>query len=315
MIVAGMAFIVSVAAVPLAILERELRFVEIAVCELAAYLCGAATTIALALNGVGLMSLAIGPVVSAGMTTLLLSIVTRFVPSERPRRGDARDLWAFSSGLVKFNMSNYGVRNVDNLGLSRFASQTQLGLYSRAYTLTIAPVIQVGSIVGRVLFPVLARHRDEPSELRARWQRVSLPTTALMAYLSVLIAFCTSPLTAALLGTRWSSIAGIWRILTLSAVPQVLCATLGCVFQAYGQTQRLFRVNGVQLICVVIGVAVGLRWAATGVAWGVTAAYIVSLGRDWHQSGLRRWSALLAPRPSSSPRLPCSGRLKGCGRR
>ena len=53
-------------------------------------------------------------------------------------------------------------------------------------------------------------------------------------------------------------------------------ASLGCIYQAMGRTQTLFRIALVQMASVAVGAAIGLPWAATGVAVGVTAALCAS---------------------------------------
>lgn len=272
MAVAGISFVTSLSIVPTALLERSLRFGKLAVCELAAQAASSIFTIIAVRFGLGIYSLAISPIVATAALSLMLTGATGYRPRARPTVRDLRSLWRFSSGMFGFNVSNYFNRNLDNLALSKFSGPFSLGLYSRAYSLTMLPVSQVGLVVSRVLFPVLARKREDPASMRAEWTRVLRPVFALSLPLSVLMMLAAQDFVRLIFKPTWAPLSTVIVLLAAAAGPQIVCAGFGCVFQAVGRTRLLFGLTALQTVLMAVGVGLGVHDGANGVAVGVGAA-------------------------------------------
>lgn len=272
LVVASIAFAVSVTVVPSALLQRTLRLGTLAAIEFGANFCGSAVVIFLAWKGFGVVSLSFGPVATALLITVTLSAVTRFRPRGWPTLADLRSLWNFSASLLGTNVSYYVFRNVDVMALTATSSAQLVGIYSRAYSLVSAPVTQAGAVIGRVLFPILARSQGQPSVMRERWLRTTYASFGILLPVSVSFAFVAPYVVRVFFEPRWYGLATIISILSLAVPARLLCNAMGPVYQATGNTTPLFRVTLVQGAALIAGVGIGTVWGPEGVAWGVVVA-------------------------------------------
>ena len=177
---ASLTFTLSLNVVPYAILERQLQFRKIAAIDIGSATVGLAVSVACASQGVGAESLVIGPLTTAVILSVASLMTARWVPKAWPRWSSARALLGFSGHMTGYNVLGYWARNADNLLLGRFAGPTQLGLYTRAYMLMLLPLVQVGSVLGRVLLPLLSSMQDDLARLRQATIRVARTTSLLV---------------------------------------------------------------------------------------------------------------------------------------
>jgi PST family polysaccharide transporter len=232
---------------------------------------GGAAAIAAAVLGAGVWSL----VIDALGATVVQSLLALRLGIGRLRGGfhrdAARELWQLSGGQAGFQAMNYWSRNADNLIVGRFVGASALGLYDRAYQLMLLPITQVGSVIGYVLFPAMARIRSDRERLKAAYLR-SLAATALLAFPVVVATFAAAPyVVQALFGSKWSGMTPILRLLCLAALPQSIGTTAGPIYQAQGRTDLLLRWGVASGIVTVAAFAIGVVWGVEGVA----AAYAI----------------------------------------
>lgn len=272
LVICGTAFAVSLTVVPSALLQRRLQLGRLAAIEFSANAAGAVTSILLAARGFGVISLSVGPVVTAVAMTISLTIVTKFIPTAKPTVADAQSLWGFSGYLLGVNSTYYVFRNIDIIALTLVSGPAQVGLYSRAYSLVSAPVTQAGAVIGRVLFPILARTRNDPTAFRDRWLRTSYASFSLFLPIAIAVGVTSPTLVGSLFTEQWWPMATVMTALSVAVPMRLLCNTLGPVFQATGHTRALFLTTLGQGAATIVGVTVGTHWGPVGVAWGVAIA-------------------------------------------
>jgi PST family polysaccharide transporter len=270
--VAGISFALSLTVVPSALLQRRLRLGQLAAIEFAANLAGAISAIGLVWLGFGVVSFSIGSVVTALLLTIALTATTRYVPTARPTAGDARAIWGFSGSLLAFNAANYFFLNTDTMVLTVVGTPQQVGIYSRANSLFSAPVTQVGAVIGRVLFPILALSRENPSIFKDRWLRTTFASFGILFPITITISVASPYFIGMLFDPRWHQMAPILSILSLAAPTRLLLAALGTVYLATGHTRQLLRVSLGWGVAYSVGVLAGASWGPIGVAWGVAVA-------------------------------------------
>lgn len=269
--IAGLTFALDICVVHTSIMERALHFRQLALIETATLLFGIGVSIATAACGFGASSLVLGPVAATVATSIWMWLAVPWRPAWIVSRSAAATTLRFGRGLVGANALSYWSRNADNILLARFASASELGLYSRAYSLMMAPILQITSVFGRVLFPTLARMRDDKQALGRYWLRAT--KVGLLTTLPAALTCATAgpALIDGLYGPRWRGAGVILELLGIAAAIQILPASTGQVFQATGATGKLFRVGVRMSICTVLAIVIGLPWGAIGVATGIAA--------------------------------------------
>lgn len=256
----------SVAVVPQALLERRLRFGDIARIELTAVVCGGVTAVVAALAGAGAWSLVVQTTVAVVVSALLLFRVGGFRPARHWDRADMRSVAGFSVGLTGFNLFNYAARNADNILIGRVFGATALGLYALAYRLMLYPLQSVTWTVNRVMYPVYAGFQDDDGALRDAYLR-SVGLVGFVAFPMVAgLGAVADRLVATLFGPEWATSATILMVLVPVAAIQVVVATVGPIYQAKDRPRALLGWGVVSGTATVFAFVIGLAGGVVGVA-------------------------------------------------
>jgi PST family polysaccharide transporter len=270
LIVASLNFMLACGGVQIALLERSFNFRRLAIIETVTNVIGLVTVPIAAVAGLGVYSLLLGPLLTTTTLSAALWLDVRWWPSRGASRAALSQLWRFSRGLVGFNAVNYWSRNVDNLLLGGAVASAELGEYNRAYNLMTIPVGQISLVLIRVLYPALARMRDEPKRMGRAWSRAVSATSGTLALPLTLSMAATAPaFVHVVYGPRWTGMVVVLELLSLAAVPQILGAATGGPYRAADRTGLLFKLGVLGTVITVLAILAGLPWGITGVATAI----------------------------------------------
>jgi O-antigen/teichoic acid export membrane protein len=266
LVLASLAFTLSLNVVPFAILERRMQFGKVALIDVGASTVGLSVSIVCAALGVGAASLVIGPLSTTILTSVAALAAARWVPKAGPSWSCARRLMGFSGHLTGFNILAYWGRNADNLLLGRFAGTTELGLYNRAYTLMLLPLTQVGGVLGRVLLPLFSSMQNDRARLRQAMVRVAGTTSLLVFPVLLGLAATAHNFVLVAFGPAWRGAIPLIVILAIAGMPQVFGILSAQVCQAVGEPRLLSTWGTVWNLTAIAAILAGLHWGAEGVA-------------------------------------------------
>lgn len=266
---------------PLALLEREMRFGPITAVDLAGGIAQTAVSIGLAVGGAGVWALVGGQIAFAGAQ----AAVAIGAAPVRPRLRDAdwstfRSMSAFGRHVAIANVVSYGNQNAERIVTGRMLGTGPLGYYGIVARLAALPDRTIGNILGRGVFPAMARLRDDEQGFRRVWlenvQRLALlsvPTT-------IGVIVLAEPLILTMLGDDWRAAIVPLQILAASGLVRAYAMTGGEVFMAK-ERPRYRIVNEVAyLVLIIPSLIVGAHFGELeGVAIGVAATnVVVSMG-------------------------------------
>jgi O-antigen/teichoic acid export membrane protein len=293
---ASLLFTVNVSVVQVSLLERTLRFKQIAIIETACMSAGIAVTVVTAALGAGPFSLIFGPLANQVSLSVVMWLAVRWRPRAMPDRASTKQFWMMSRGITGFSVLNFWSRNADNLLLARVVTLAELGNYNRAYNLMKLPVLQMNTMMSRVLFPALTRLRDDRVRLSNAWLRALSTAGAATAPIAIGMAVAAPALVEVLFGSRWLGMVTVLELLALSALPQTLTTTVAAVLRATGATDTLFRLGLLTAAMSITAILIGLRWGTIGVATALAVKFyletLVSLRVSLRQLALR-WRDLI----------------------
>lgn len=211
--------------------------------------------------------------------------MVRWRPTSFISRLALRDLWAYSGGLLGFNVVSYWGRNVDNLLVGRVFGASSLGFYNRAYNLMLLPITQITGALGRVMFPALAAMEGDLPRVRSAYLRGLRVINAVTVPLLLGLAATSDGLVPFLWGDQWGAAIPILQVLCLAGIPQCLTTTVGWIYQSQGETGTMFRQGLYSAAVGVVAIVVGLQWGPVGVAWAVCFRFWVMLPLGLHVAG------------------------------
>ena len=290
--------IVGAAVVPLALLNRELRFRRVAAVNLLATLVAAATRLALACLGAGAIALVAGYAVSGLVILLGATLAHPFRPRLRARAGAIAGLARFGLRSTLANAAEQSFKNVDYLLVGWFYGAAPLATYRLAFDVAMEPPLAVSTIVNRTSLPVLAREAARGGDLTAilAW---SLGKIAILVVpLLVALVFAAGPLTALLhdaAGRSYADAAGPLAILAGAALVRVMFQPLSTVLVGAGRPGMAARLSLATLIMLACGVVFAgtLLPAASGLL-AVSAIWLAIYPglAVWALRSLRRHEAI-----------------------
>lgn len=261
----------SLAALPLALMNRNLQFGQLAINDVATALAGLGAAIAAAYVGLGYWSLVIGPAAGAVVTLAGAWLATRWKPG-RPSIKVEREILSFGANLTGFNLVNFFSRNLDNILIGKFSGPVELGYYDRAYKLLLFPLQNINQPLSRLMVPLLSRIQDD----KPRFRELYLRTNWLLAFITVpgiaALTIAAEPVVSILFGEHWLGVAPIFAWLGIAGLMQPVSSTTGWIFICQGKTGTMFRWGVYSALTTALSFAAGLKWGAVGVA----AAYAIS---------------------------------------
>ncbi len=226
----------------LVLLQRDLKFRDLAVIEIVATMVSTLSMFVAAWLGQGVMSLVIGQIVYYGVRSVQL--VAAGLPHWRPHlHFRVSDL----AGYIGFGLYQMGERTVTYLAINtikliigRYLGADILGRYYVAYQIIVYPVTRISTVIMSVSFPIMARFQESDDLLRRGYLHMSRLISFTM-FPMLVVAFIAAPVFVPLLmGPGWSGVTPIFQILCVVALFKVLGSTTVPTYLSRGRADLGF---------------------------------------------------------------------------
>lgn len=254
-----------------ALAQREFRFRELAVRDVAASLSGGTVGIALAAFGAKTWSLVAQSMVASTVAAALLWRSSRWRPRlEEVSLAHVKELWHYSSRILTYNAFKYLVQNVDQLIIGYLMGPIALGAYVFAAKVVLTPMTSLRGAFGAYLFPKFSRLQSDARAVSASYELFMKIIAACVMPAMAAVAVAGPLVIALLFGDKWSAAAPLVQIFTLVAVAQALIAPVGELMKALNRPGWLLGwavcLSAMIAACVTIGASRGTLGAAAGLA-------------------------------------------------
>lgn len=265
------------AAIAQAILQREMRFKEIAVNAVLSYFFGyAVCSISLALAGFGIWALIAGLILQNVISSVGLLRLARHSMLPLFDIPSLKHLAVFGTGMTLARVGNYLAVNADYFIVGRWLGAEALGFYSRAYVILMQPAQLFGSAADNVMFPAMASIQHDEDRLASAYHRalalialVTLPLSGAIIPLAPEIVFI-------LLGERWGSVVFPLQILIATLFIRTAYKITGSLLRSRGKVYRHAAWQWSYAFLVALGAWFGQPHGIAGVAVGVSLAIIIN---------------------------------------
>lgn len=249
-------------------LERELDFRRRVIPELAANLIGSASSIGLALLGVGVWSLVWGQLIRVTVSSTLVWFFVRWRPRFRFNVRLARDLFRYGKHIVASQGLIFLITNSDNAVVGRYAGDAALGFYGFAYNLSNLPATQITSMVNQVMFPAFSKLGADAAQARARYYLTVVRYVAWVAVpISVATILFAREFVQGLYGDVWAAAIIPLQILAIYGFIRSIAANMGSIFRAMGKPQWLTYIALWRLITMLVFLYPAVKlWGIVGVS-------------------------------------------------
>lgn len=271
-------------AVPLAMLQREIRFERISVVEFSAVIVGSLVTLSSAMLGLGVWSLVIGSLARTITTTIGILFGSGFWMSPVFRFGGLGRLFTFGAKVTVQQFLWYANTQLDVMLVGKLLGNHFLGLYSVALNLATLPMSKIMRITSQVAFPAYSRLQDDV-EQASEYYFKSVQLASLMFFPLMWGFSSVAPeFVEVILGDRWTGATIVLQLVTLMVPFQVLSAFLSPLLFGFGRPdigiRNLLTLISLKLPAILVGTHWGLAGVSVGLAGAVLLALVINLRRS-----------------------------------
>lgn len=255
------------------LLQRRLRFRELAWLEVVAQAVGVVAGIGTTLAGGGYWGLVVMPLASSACQTAVVWLLADWQPRSLGQRAPTGSLVGEGGSQVGTQILYFVVRNADDVMLGWRAGAVALGSYSVAYRLVMLPLELCAAPFQAVVVAALCHFHDD----EARYRRFFLGAVRAMLALSLPVAgfllVDATRVVAVCFGASWSASAVLLWWLGPAVVAGPLGAMCGWYYTSTRQIRREFAWSLVTTPAVLAAFLVGSAWGAHGMAAASSLAF------------------------------------------
>lgn len=243
----------SAAAVPLALLRRDLRFRRAAVVETGAIVAGMGVGVGLAIELHSAVALALGQAAGTAAMVVLASRAAGYVLRPAFDRADAAKLATFAGQVGGLGFLAYCTSILPSLFIGRQFGAAVLGWFSRARQMAELPADYAVSSIYRVVYPLYGRVRGDATRTRTLLREALGLTTGLTWPVFAFIAGAAPLLVAVVLGPRWEETAPLLTLFALGVCAAIPTGLLTNCAEAFGW-MRIIALRQAALLAGVVAV-------------------------------------------------------------
>jgi polysaccharide transporter, PST family len=248
------------------LLNRNLRFAEIALIDSLSLLLQFVLTLLLAIRGLGVWSIVAGNISYSAINGLLCILRSRWKPG-RPRLvSEMRAILAFGANTSIYSLALFFSTNITPLLIGNTQSVASLGQYTRANAFLSLPLNNLVEPLAQATLPVLARLRPYPELYRTTYlnflQRLNLAVLPAAAFLLL----AARPLVEATLGSNWREAGDLLAILAPVIGALGFGYAVSDLFITQDRSAELRSLGLAELVVRVGAVFIGVRFGIYGAA-------------------------------------------------
>jgi lipopolysaccharide exporter len=262
------------------LLQKELRFRDLALVEFLSATAGAIVAIGCALEGLGVYALVFGQLGAACLTTVSVAMIVwcEWRPMVRFRTVDIQPYLRFGLFQLGNRGVNFLVARVDQILIGALLGATTLGIYNFAWNLGIMPVTRINPILTRIAFPLFAKVQLENERLKRGYLLLVWLLTATNGPILVGAAAVADTLVPLAFGPQWVPMVPVLQILAFVGLSRSIVNPIGSLILAKGRPDLEFKLNVFFVVLQIPSVYLGARIGGLhGVAWTVLVLQLADL--------------------------------------
>lgn len=266
-------FILTAAgSIPTALLQRQMRFVEIAWIEALSGLVGTALGIVLALLGYSYWSLVAAAVAWPATATLSAWVLSGWRPRWPTVTRDVVPMLKYGTTLMVNGLVVFASYNSEKILLGRVWGASTLGIYSRASQISAMPTALIGQATISIAFSALSRLQDNPEHQRRYFSSFYLLVNAITVPVSIFCFAFAPDVIDTLLGRGWEQAHSVLRMLAPSILVLGMINPPGALLMATGRQNRSLAIGVVLVPLCLVAYIAGLPYGPNGVAFAYSLA-------------------------------------------
>ncbi|MEP3374502.1 lipopolysaccharide biosynthesis protein [Maribacter dokdonensis] len=259
------------------LLLKNFRFKNASLVDITSNLIGYSIGVYLAMNNYGVWSLVIATLLSSLISTITMFYFAPITISLKMHHKEARELFAFGSGMMLISFSNFLSNKGLNLVFGKIFAQDILGIYERTSRIKELPSQFLASIINKVMFPVMSEIQDENEKLIRIYKFGIGVSNSLMIPITVFLIFFTAEIVHILMGSNWNEaiipLQIMFLVLTFSNSGKMTDAVIRSKGLIYKNVSRKYIFT---ILIILLSGILGYLYGINGAAVGIVLSYFIN---------------------------------------
>jgi O-antigen/teichoic acid export membrane protein len=265
------------------ILQKNMRFNDIAITDVFSRIISFISVILLAYHGYGVFSLVYGTLVYALVSTIGYNYFGRtlYQPQYHFKLSEVKEFLNFGLYQMGDKTINYFASEMDTILIGKLLGTEALGIYKVAKDLTIKPYSVINPIITKVTFPLMSKMNNDIKRLKSLFIKT-------LGYLSnvnfpvyILLFILAKPIVLILFGDEWIKAIPIVQILSITFALRSIGNPSGVLLLSLGKVNVAFYWGLAKFTLFPLAILLGVPWGMQGVAIAILILHILFYFLNW----------------------------------
>ena len=255
------------------ILVRRMDFRTQAIVSSAASIVSGGLAILAAVLGYGVWSLVVMQLSKFAVSTLMLWLFSKWHPTLCFSVSSFKEMFSFGGRLLLTSIISTLWNEMYSIIIGKMYSASVLGQYSRADKVKNMVTSNIGTVMQKVSYPVLASVQDERERQKLVFRKV-IRTTMLLSFTAVFGLWAVSEsFIVTVFGEKWLQSVPYLQIMCLSGIFMPLMVCCANVINADGRSDITLLLEILKTVFALVPVCFGIFFSIEAMLWSMVAVY------------------------------------------
>jgi len=251
------------------LLNRELKFKQIANVEIVGVVIYGVVSIVLALFNYSVWSIVFGIIANNVVITFLFWILSDWKPKLYLNFVQLKSLVNFGLNVLGSNFVNYAGANIASFVAGKFLGTSLLGIYTLANTIINQTIGRISFIVGRVMFPALSKMQDDNDRYVNAFLKVLQVITLISFPFLIWITILANPFITVVFGEKWKDAIFPLQVFALVNIVKTVGNNVSTILLSKGRSDIEFKWNVVNIILMLMILLFTVRYGLNAMVLGI----------------------------------------------
>lgn len=267
----------AVGIVPRSLLQRQLRFKELALASTTIQFFAGFVAVMMAYHGYAYWALVGQTLLAAGLMTVAYYIYTRWWPSFQFSMESFRQLINFGLPMLLTALVHSIYNNLYSLVIGKRYDARQLGLYNRAENYSCYVAYSLSDMSMRALYPILSRVQDDFAQLKVVALRILHTSAFIVVPINIFLLIKAEDIICILLTEKWLEMTPLMQVMCISSMAYVVANLHTNLFKAIGRTQILFICELIKKIMGILILLITFQFGLMVMVWGLLIYAVLNI--------------------------------------
>ena len=241
--------------VPVSILKRNLDFKAQSKVGIVSNVISGIIAIYLGYLGFGVWALVLHSMLQNLINGIYYVIISGWIPGKIFNPERLKSLFRFSSKLLASSLIANTIDGLSNILIGKYYSARDLGIYQRANSFRLLPLVNAASIIQRVVLTLFSRAQEDVNKLREGIKKLNLVTSLFVFPLYTYMFLNGSTIIPAVFGINWIDSVVYFELLCIGSFFYLLNVPNTSAYFAIGRSDILLKLETTKKILMLLSLS------------------------------------------------------------